>query len=87
MKAIRALRTETRESFRLLVAWVIGVLSFGALSNLAERVLLYAQPLDAQQWKAESIAHSESELVLLLFLIGLGIFALAGALIREGVKP
>jgi hypothetical protein len=82
VKAIRALRTDTREGFRLLVAWVIGVLSFGVLSSLAERVVLYAQP-----WKAENTAHSEAELILLLFLLGLGVFALAGALIFEGVRP
>ena len=36
MKAIRALRTNTREGFRLVVAWFTGVVSFGLLSSLTE---------------------------------------------------
>ena len=80
-KAILAIRTRTREGFRLLVAWFLGVLSFGLLTSLTERILLYASP-----GKAENTAHSDAELVLLLFLIGLGIFALAAALIREGLS-
>ena len=85
MNAIRALRTNTREGFRLLVAWFAGVLSFGILSSLAETLILYVQPL--QPGRAENVTHSEAELVLLFFLIGLGVLALAGALILEGLEP
>jgi hypothetical protein len=34
MKVIRALKRETREGFRLLVAWLIGFASFGFVSYL-----------------------------------------------------
>jgi len=80
MKAIRALILETREGFRLLVAWVIGFASFGFLSALSERVITYFQP-----WKAERTARSEAELLLLFSLLGLGFLALTGALVFEGL--
>jgi hypothetical protein len=81
VKLIQTLRTDTREGFRLLVAWVAGFLSFAVLSSIAERVILYAKP-----WQAEASAHSEAEQVLLFSLIGLGLIAVAGALILEGLK-
>ncbi len=81
MKIIQTLTTNTREGFRLLVAWVAGFLSFAILSSVAERVILYTKP-----WQAEASAHSEAEQVLLFSLIGLGALALAGALILEGLK-
>jgi hypothetical protein len=81
VKVIQMLQTNTRESFRLLVAWVVGLLSFAVLSNIAERVVLYAEP-----WRAEASAHSEAEQALLFLLIGLGVLALVVALILEGLK-
>lgn len=81
VKIIQTLRTDTREGFRLLVAWVAGFLSFAVLSSIAERVILYTKP-----WQAEASAHSEAEQVLLFSLIGLVVLALAGALILEGLE-
>jgi hypothetical protein len=80
MKAIQALLSGTREGFRLVVAWVTGFLSFGLLSGLSERAILYFEP-----WKSNNVAHSEAELVPLFCLIGLGILALVAALIFEGL--
>lgn len=44
MKVIRALRRETREGFRLLIAWLIGFASFGFFSYHGEGdlVLLFS---------------------------------------------
>ena len=80
-KISRALFRETREGFRLLIAWLVGFLSFGFLSALSERVISYFQP-----WKSEGIAQSEAGLLLLLLLIGLGFLTVVGALIFEDLK-
>jgi len=73
MKIIRALQRETREGFRLLVAWLIGFVSFGFFSNL-------------QPFSADGRAHGEADLVLLFVVIGLGFVAVAGAVLFEGLK-
>lgn len=72
--------SQTREGFRLIVAWVAGFFSFSLLSGLSERAISYFQP-----WTPNNVVRSEAELVVLLCLIGVGILGLAGTLILEGL--
>lgn len=81
MQAIRVLIQETREGFRLLVVWLIGFISFGVLSEVSARVISYLEP-----WKDGRTTHDEAELVLLLSAIGIGLLAIAGTLVFEGLK-
>ena len=81
MKAFRVLVSETREGFRLLVAWLIGFISFGFLRGLTERVVSYLEP-----WKNGRTAHDEAELLLLCSVIGVGLLAIAWSLVFEGLK-
>jgi len=76
MRIIRVLKTETREGFRLLVAFVAGVLSFGLLSRFSESILSSLDP-----W----VRQSDTDLVLLLLLIGVGASALGGAVALEAL--
>ena len=82
MRTIRGLiQQNTRESFRLLTACVLGCLSFVFLSELSRQVILYFQP-----WQSESIADSDAVLFLLLFLLGLVFLGVVAALVLEGLK-
>jgi hypothetical protein len=81
MRTIRRLiQQDTREGFRLLAAWVLGLITFGLLSELSRQVILYFQP-----WKSESIADSDAVLFLLLVVLGLGFLAVVAALGFEGL--
>ena len=73
------LKHHTREGFRLLIAWVVGFVSFGVLSELSQHAILQFQP-----WKRESITGSETELVLLCLLLGIGFLAIVIAVVFEG---
>jgi hypothetical protein len=75
------LKHHTREGFRLLIAWVLGFVSFGVLSELSQHATLQFQP-----WKRESITASETELVLLCLLVGIGFLAMVIAVVLEGFK-
>lgn len=77
-----AIWKDTREGFRLFVAWVVGFLSFGVLSQVAERVIRYYEP-----WNEEHVATSEVELFLLYAMIGTGLAGLLLLMAREGIKP
>jgi hypothetical protein len=81
MQANRVLIRETREGFRLLVAWLIGFISFGFLSEVSARVISYFEP-----WKDGQTTHDEVELILLLSVISVGLLAIAGTLVFEGLK-
>jgi nitric oxide reductase large subunit len=76
----RMIQQDTREGFRLLAAWVLGLLTFGFLSELSRQAVLYFQP-----WKSASIAGSDAELFLLFVLLGLGLLAVVAALVFEGL--
>lgn len=81
MRILRTLAQDTREGFRLLVAWAIGFLSFAVLLEVSQHAILYFQP-----WKAEGMAESEAELFLLFSLLALGFAAILAALAFEGVQ-
>jgi len=82
MKTVRrVIQEQTRESFRLLAAVVIGCLSFVFLSELSRQVILYFQPS-----QSENIADSDAALFLLFFLIGFVFLGIAAALVFEGLK-
>jgi hypothetical protein len=72
---------ETREGFRLIVAWFVGFLSFPFFSALLKRFASTLEP-----WRASGRGSSEAEYVLLLSLVGLGLLVITGALILEGLK-
>jgi hypothetical protein len=76
----RLIQRDTRERFRLLAAWVLGLLTFGFLSELSSQAVLYFQP-----WKSASSADSDAVLFLLLVLLGLGFLAVVAALVFEGL--
>jgi hypothetical protein len=76
----RLIRQDTREGFRLLAAWVLGLLTFGFLSELSRHAAIYFQP-----WKSASIAGSDAELFLLFVLLGLIFLAVIAALVFEGL--
>jgi hypothetical protein len=77
----RLIQQETRESFRLLVAAILGCLSFVFLSELSRQVILYFQPSES-----ENLADSDGVLVLLFFLLGLVFLGVTVALVFEGLK-
>ncbi len=81
MKAFRVLICETREGFRLLVAWFVGFISFGLVSEVSARVIAYLEP-----WKIGRTPRDEVDLVLLWSLIGVGLMAIAVALVFEGLR-
>jgi hypothetical protein len=72
MKAVRLLIHETREGFRLSVAWLIGFISFALLCDLTKRVILYFEP-----WRIGRTAHDEAELLLLWSVMGVGLLVIA----------
>jgi len=75
----RLIREDTREGFRLLAAWVLGLITFGFLSEFSSRAVSYFQP-----WKSASLAESDAVLLLLLVLLGLGFLGVIAALVFEG---
>jgi hypothetical protein len=81
MKAVRLLIHETREGFRLSVAWLIGFISFALLCDVTERLISYFEP-----WRIGRTAHDEAELLLLWSVMGVGLLAIAWTLVFEGVK-
>jgi hypothetical protein len=81
MRILRMLRHDTREGFRLLIAWVLGFVSFGILSELSQHAILQFKP-----WNSERITGSETELILLCLLLGIGFLAIIIAVVFEGLK-
>jgi hypothetical protein len=81
MKACRVLIRETREGFRLLVAWLFGFISFGFLSEASARIISYFEP-----WKRGRTSYDEAELLLLWAVIGVGLTAISVALAFEGLR-
>jgi H+/Cl- antiporter ClcA len=76
----RLIQRNTREGFRLLAAWVLGLITFGFLSELSRKAVLYFQP-----WKSANLADSDAVLFLLLVLLGLVFLAVVAALVFEGL--
>ena len=81
MNPFRVIIRETREGFRLLVAWLIGFISFGVLSEVSVRVISYLEP-----WKLGRTARDEGDLVLLWSVAGLGVLVLSGTSLFEGLR-
>ena len=81
MNAVRVLIHETREGFRLSVAWLIGFVSFAFLCDVTERVISYLEP-----WRSGRTVHDEAELLLLWSVIGVGLLVIAWTLVFEGIK-
>jgi hypothetical protein len=75
----RLIQQDTREGFRLLAAWVLGLITFVVLSELSRQAVLYFQP-----WTSESLADSYAVLFLLLVLLGIAFLAVVAALVVEG---
>jgi hypothetical protein len=72
---------ETREGFRLIVACVVGFLSFPFFSTLLQCFVS-----DLKPWRADGTGSSEAEYILLVSLAELGLLVISGALVLEGLK-